>query len=114
MKAENKLQAECYSWYNNTYCLKHHNPRGLMFSIPNELAGTNKIGMMQAKATGLLSGVSDTILILPTSELIFIEFKTEIGIQSDAQKEFESRVKEHGYRYELVRSVEQFKNLIEL
>ena len=109
---ESKIQATCYQWYNNTFCLKHHNPRGMMFSVPNELAGTNKVAMMQAKAIGLTAGVSDTIIILPNSMLLFCEFKDYKGVQSERQKYFESQVKEHGYEYILIRDFETFKSEI--
>jgi hypothetical protein len=109
---ENKIQANCYQWYHNNYCLKHHNPRGIMFSVPNELAGTNKIAMMQAKAMGLVSGVSDTIVLLPNGKTLYCEFKDEKGKQSDKQKEFELVVTNLGHTYILVRSFEEFKNEI--
>lgn len=111
---ESKIQAECYQWYNNNFCLKHHNPRGMMFSVPNELAGANKIAMMQAKAIGLTAGVSDTILILPNSKLIFCEFKDAKGVQSEKQKEFEKQVQAHGFDYILIRTLDDFKNQISL
>ena len=108
------LQAQCVKWFTNNYCLKYHNPRGLIFSVPNELGKTNALQTMLAKACGLLGGVSDTIVILPrTSELIFLEFKTEVGVQSAVQIEFEERVKAHGFRYELVRDFETFKKIVE-
>ena len=110
---ENKIQSICFQWYWNTYCLKHHNPRGIMFSVPNELAGTNKIAMMQAKAMGLVSGVSDTIIILPNGKIIFCEFKDEKGKQSDKQIEFEEIVSNLGFTYVLIRSLEQFKKTIQ-
>ena len=109
---ENKIQSNCFQWYWNNYCLKHHNPRGIMFSVPNELAGTNKIAMMQAKAMGLVSGVSDTIIILPNGKIIFCEFKDEKGKQSDKQIEFEEIVSNLGFTYVLIRSLEQFKKTI--
>ena len=110
---ENKIQSECFQWYHNNYCLKHHNPRGIMFSVPNELAGTNKIAMMQAKAMGLVSGVSDTILILPNGTLLFCEFKDAFGKQSDKQKEFEAIVSNLGFEYKLIRNLEDFKTWIQ-
>lgn len=110
---ENKIQANCYQWYHNNYCLKHHNPRGVMFSVPNELAGTNKIAMMQAKAMGLVSGVSDTIIILPNGNIIFCEFKDATGKQSDKQKEFESIVTNLGFEYKIIRNLEDFKTWIQ-
>lgn len=109
---EAQVQTTCYQWYHNNYCLKHHNPRGLMFSIPNELGGSNKIRTMQMKAMGLTSGVSDTIVILPSGKLIFVEFKNSKGVQSANQKEFQKRVESLGYTYLIIRSLEQFKEII--
>ena len=109
---EDKIQSECVRWFNNTYCLKHHNPRGIIFSVPNGGTRNDKEAMV-LKATGLLAGVSDLILILPNSRILFIEFKTETGTQSIAQKEFESRVTALGYVYVLVRSIDEFKSLID-
>lgn len=109
---ENKIQANCYQWYHNNYCLKHHNPRGVMFSVPNELAGTNKIAMMQAKAMGLVSGVSDTIIILPNGNIIFCEFKDATGKQSEAQIIFETKIINLNHEYILIRNEEEFKNAI--
>jgi len=111
MKNENSLQAEIYKWYNNTYCLKSHNPRGLIFSIPN--GGTRNIReAMTFKATGLLKGASDLIVILPNSKLIFVELKTEKGIQSPEQNDFQFRVNELGYEYHLIRSLDEFKKIL--
>lgn len=110
--SESKIQAKCYQWFNNTYCLKHHYPRGIMFSVPNELAGSNSIATMQAKAIGLTSGVSDTIAILPNGKILFIEFKDDKGRQSEKQKDFESIIINLNYEYHLIRDFETFKSLI--
>lgn len=109
---EAKIQSECFVWFNNNYCLTFHEPRGMMFSVPNELGGRNMISTALAKGIGLMAGVSDTIIILPNSKIIFVEFKTLKGRQSDKQKDFEKRVKAHGYDYYIVRSFEEFKELI--
>jgi hypothetical protein len=111
--SESKIQAECYQWFNNNYCLFSNNPRGLMFSIPNELAGNNAVITMQAKAMGLTAGVSDTIVILPNSKVLFIEFKNDVGRQSVKQKEFEERVNKLGFNYFIVRCLVEFKTIIE-
>jgi len=108
---EDKIQRECVRWFNNTYCLKHHNPRGIIFSVPNGGTRNDKEAMV-LKATGLLAGVSDLILILPNSRILFVEFKTEIGAQSATQKEFESRITALGYVYALVRSADEFKSIV--
>jgi len=107
---ESKLQQEIYQWFQNTYCLKHHEPRLCIFSVPN--GGTrNKLEAITLKSTGLLPGVSDLIVILP-NKVLFIELKTETGIQSQVQKDFEERVAKLGQEYYLVQSLEQFKALI--
>ncbi len=135
--SESKIQAECYKWFNNTYCLKHHNPRGTMFSVPNEsISQTAKaiINVLKrykvpsfiisaveksililtstAKAIGLTAGVSDTIVMLPSGKIIFVEFKDEKGRQSEKQKEFETIVTNLGHEYFLIRDFETFKKLI--
>lgn len=83
-----------------------------MFAVPNELGTNNAMTTMLSKATGLLSGVADTVVILPTKDLIFVEFKTDIGKQSPAQKDFEKRVTNLGYKYFVIRSLSEFKELI--
>jgi hypothetical protein len=111
-KSETKIQAECYMWYNNTYCIKQQKNRGMMFSIPNELGTTNAIKTVISKSMGLLAGVADTIVILPSKELVFVEFKTDIGKQSPAQKDFEKRVTNLGYKYFIIRTFDEFKKII--
>ena len=69
--SESKIQQQIIEYFNNNYCLKHHNPRAVIFSIPN--GGTrNKLEAITLKATGLLAGVSDLIVILPNGKLIFL------------------------------------------
>ncbi len=108
INTESFLQQQCVVWYNNNYCLKHHVPRGLIFSVPN--GGSRDVReAMTMKLTGLLKGASDLILILPNKKLIFVELKLENGRQSIEQVDFENRVKELGYEYFLCRNLEDFK-----
>lgn len=104
---EDRLQAEIVAWFTNTYCLKHHNPRLMIFAIPNG-GNRNKIEAMKFKATGLLAGASDLVVVLPNS-IFFVELKTEIGIQSDPQIDFEERIIKLGFEYIIIKSLEQFK-----
>ena len=106
--SEDKIQQEIIIFFRNNYCLKHHKPRYQLFSVPN--GGTrNKIEAIKLKSTGLLSGVSDLIVIM--DRIIFIEVKTETGRQSPKQKDFEKIVKDLGYEYYLVRSLDEFKKI---
>lgn len=109
LKGENLIQQEAVIWFNNQYCLKHHSPRCMIFSVPNE--SENGWEAQKKVNTGLMRGASDCIVLLPGIAL-FIECKTETGTQSEAQKSFESRVHELGFNYHLFRNLEQFKNII--
>jgi hypothetical protein len=107
---EDNLQQDCYIWFNNTYCLKHNNPRFCVFSVPNGGLRT-KTEAKRLKQTGLKSGVSDLIIVL-YSKIIFIELKTETGKQSNEQIQFENIVTNLNHKYYLVRTLEQFKKII--
>jgi hypothetical protein len=109
MKTENKTQQEIIMYYRNNYCLKHHNPKHAIFSVPNDSKDAKE--QMRKIATGLMRGVSDLIIVKP-NEVVFCEVKTDVGRQSDSQKEFEQTVSNLGFRYILVRSLEDFKKQI--
>jgi hypothetical protein len=109
MIPENVIQAEIYKWYNNNFCLKSHDPQCIIFSVPN--GGTRHIReALLLKATGLVAGVSD-LIVIKQNEIIFVEVKTEIGKQSKEQKDFQKIIEKLGFKYILVRSLEDFKKL---
>ena len=110
MKSENKIQQMCYMWFFNTFCLKNSNPKSFCYSVPNE--GKDKMEQIMKKAIGMRKGVSDMVLMFPNGVHIYCEFKTEIGKQSDDQKEFEQICKSLGNEYHLIRSLEQFQDVI--
>jgi len=70
------------------------------------------MAMKDLLLTGLLSGVSDLIVILK-GKVLFVEVKNEIGKQSPKQKLFEQQVTNLGFQYFLVRDVKKFKEIIE-
>lgn len=110
MISENAIQAEIYQWYNNTFCLASHNPQCIIFSVPN--GGTRNIKeALLLKATGVVAGVSD-LIVIKQNEIIFVEVKTDIGNQSKQQKDFQQKVQKLGFKYILVRSLEDFKKQI--
>jgi len=105
-KSEGKIQQEIVMWFNNNYCLKTHNPRCSIFSVPNE--GRNAREQMYKKTLGMKTGVSDLIMLME-QRCVFVEVKTEIGKQSDKQKDFQMLVENLGFEYWVVRSLEEFK-----
>lgn len=72
--------------------------------VPNE-------GQQRLVAIGLLPGASD-LIVIHFGIVLFVEVKTETGTQSSKQKEFEQRVILLGLKYFLVRSLADFKNII--
>lgn len=110
LMSEDQIQQQIFTWYNNNYCLKNHNPRHIIFSIPNG-GSRNILEAKKMKLTGTLAGVSD-LIIIQQNKTIFVEVKTEKGIQSDVQKDFQTRVSNLGFEYLIVRSLEDFKNKI--
>ena len=109
MNSENKTQQQIIMWYRNNYCTRKNNPRHAIFSVPNDSKDAKE--QVRKIATGLMGGVSDLIIVKP-NEVIFCEVKTDIGRQSDKQKEFEEIVNNLGFSYILVRSLEDFKQQI--
>jgi hypothetical protein len=109
MKTEDKIQQEIVMWYRNTYCLKHHNPRNIIFSVPND--SKNAVEQMRKIATGLYAGVSDLIMI-HFGQVYFIELKTDTGKQSEKQKDFQTIVENQGFKYFLVRDLKIFQKII--
>lgn len=106
---ENKLQQDCVIWFNNTFCLKHNNPRSIIFAVPN--GGTRNVReALTLKLTGLLPGVSD-LIIIHKGKVIFVEVKLPNNKQQPNQIEFQQRVTEQGFKYFVVHSLEDFKHL---
>lgn len=105
-KSEDQLQAECFQWHWNTYPAD----RRKLFHV-NQKA-RNAIEGNRMKAMGVVPGVSDLIYLRPKEEgNLYIEMKTETGIQSEDQEAFQALVKSLGYQYIVCRSFEQFQSI---
>lgn len=108
-KTEHRIQQEVVKSIRNRFCLAHHNPRWAIFSIPND--GKSMKEQIRKIATGLMSGVSDLLFIMP-GRVIFVEIKAPGGVQSKEQIEFQRIVEALGFEYCIVRSVEEFYDKI--
>lgn len=116
--SESAIQISCVQWLWNN----HEETRGLYVAIPNEnsrsVYESKKQQLMSGsirKNMGVTAGAADTALFLPRGgyHALFVEFKTEIGRQSDAQKNWQARIESVGYKYIVVRSLDQFKQEME-
>ena len=101
--SEDKIQQDCVKWYTNMYCLKHHDPRNIIYHVPNQ-------NQHRLEKIGVLGGVAD-LVVIHNGEHIYIEMKDHKGVASLAQLEFKSRVESHGIRWYLCRSLEEFKKI---
>lgn len=99
------MHSRCAQWFWNTF----HSERRMLIHVDNN--SYNKIEGARKKAMGVVKGVSDFILIL-FEEVHFIELKTDKGIQKDEQIEFMDKVMRRGHNYHIVRSEQEFKDLI--
>ena len=105
---ENQLQQSIYLWYQNTYVI--NDKRCMILSIPNG-GLRDKMTAITLKATGLYKGAAD-LLVVFRGWVGFVELKTEVGIQSPSQRQFEAHCIEAGIPYRLVRTLAEFQQLI--
>lgn len=102
-ESEGRLQQEIFTKHWNQY----PDQRRLLFAVNNN--SINRVKGAQMKSIGVVSGVSDLIFINPrTGSVQFLEIKLEKGRQSDNQIDFEQKVIRLGYKYYLIRSIEDF------
>ena len=107
---EDKIQQQIIMYYRNNYQRLYNNC--LIFSIPNGGLRDKRTAMLM-KATGLLPGASD-LIVIHFGAVLFVELKTATGVQSDEQKAFALRVQQCGYPYYLCRSLEEFEQMLSL
>lgn len=126
--AESKLQQACIRWYDLTY----PKMKMLLHAVPNGGARSASQGAI-LKREGVRAGVADLFFAkskfsMPKENLngsnfwwdtsnmqlhgLFIEMKIGKGKQTDAQIAFEKAVTEQGYAYKVVRTFDEFKELI--
>lgn len=97
-----ELQKSIVTWFRWTH------PDWLLFSCPMEATYRNKLYFQE---TGAMAGVSDLICVTP-QKVLFIELKSKTGRQSVEQKAFEEKIKSLGFEYHIIRSLDEFENLI--
>ncbi len=108
IKPESKIQQEIVIEVNNKYCLKHHNPQLIIYSIPNGIPipippKERARALDLLHKTGMLNGASDLILQGVNGRILNIEVKAETK-QSPVQVDFQNKVENLGGRYILVYS----------
>lgn len=105
-QSEDALQQKAFFWFTNTFPTL----RKCFFAVPNG-GGRDVREGKKFKLTGLVPGVADTIFCYKGTAT-FIELKTETGTQSQRQKDFQKAIEAQGFEYYLIRSLQEFKELI--
>ena len=105
---EHEIQVACVDYFRLRY------PKGLIYAIPNG-GQRNVIVASKLKAEGVLSGVPD--LCIPIAKKgfhsLYIELKNgKAGKVSDNQKAIMEKLQSEGYRCEVCRSFDEFKNVV--
>ena len=117
---EDELQIACVKWFRETY------PDILLIHVPNQRKSrgfTKRDGtfvpteQVRLNAMGVMAGVSDLLLFHRKHESVTynglaIEMKTPIGSQSISQKKFEVIITKAGWKYVILRTLEDFKKTI--
>lgn len=106
-KSENRIQQECVIKFHN----KYPKLRGLLFAVPNGGARSIREGKL-LKATGVVPGVSDMIFIYNKNVYCF-ELKTQIGIQSTRQINWQKLVEDQGVDYFIIRDSDLLIQIID-
>ena len=106
---EHKLQVSMVNWFRLQYPSMRHN----LFAVPNGGRRDAATGR-RLKDEGVLAGVSDLILLKSNQHYgaLLIETKTKKGTQRESQKEWESKITADGYKYVIVRSLDEFIEVV--
>lgn len=107
-KSEAHLQSVCTFWYKNVYApMERHRLCLILNNPPNARMGAI------FKSMGMERGASDQVYFSPIGKIVWLEYKIKNNDQSDEQLLFERMVtKEFGCDYHIIKSLEQFKNVI--
>lgn len=107
---EDRVQTNCIRWFDIQYPKLSH----LLFHIPNG-GSRNIIEAVKFKRMGVRRGVADLFLSIPSKNYhgLYIEMKSQVGEQSDAQERFERDVRQMGYAYILCNNIDHFIRIIQ-
>ena len=102
---EHRIQCACVKWF----ALQYPQYDGLLFAVPNG-GNRDRITGAMMKAEGVTAGVADILFLVASHGYhgLAIEMKTEKGRQSPEQKQWQKKVERQGYRYTVIRSLDDF------
>lgn len=102
---ESKTQIECVKWFK----LQYPKLAPLLFAVPNGgKRNAREANIM--KQEGVTKGVADLLLLIPNKQhhALCIEMKTKTNKQTQNQIEWQNIVQQHGYKYIVCNSFDNF------
>lgn len=108
--SEHDLQVACINWFRAT----HKGIATMLFAIPNG-GWRNPTTAAKLKAEGVVAGVPDLFLAVPSGEYhgLFIEMKNgKAGRLSEPQKNMITRLQNENYKCEVCHSWSDFCKII--
>lgn len=107
LSPEEKLQAACVEWFRYQFpALKR-----LLFAVPNGGLRSKAVAG-KLKATGVVPGVADMILLVSNSEYnsLCIEMKNgNKGVWQDTQQQWAKDAEHYGNKYVLCKTFDEFQ-----
>ena len=104
MQSEVRLQQEIVLWFNNYFPAL----RGCLCYNNNNSVGGRRA--MLNKFLGIVKGRSDLVLYY-NGHSYHIELKTLKGVQSKEQRNWQLLMEQHTFKYNIVRTLDEFKAL---
>ena len=106
---ESNIQQSCVTWFRYQY--QHFSK--LLFAVPNG-GFRNQATAGRLKAEGVVAGVADLILLFPNHgfHALCLEIKTDVGRQSELQRQWQAEVEKFNYKYVICRNFDDFKKQI--
>jgi hypothetical protein len=103
---EDAIQAECFTWHWNEVPEERYQ----LYQLNNN--PKSKIRAMQMRGMGLIKGAADMVYFPQCGEIWFIEVKRPGETPREDQRKFADNIIAKGYKYFVVTSLQEFKNLI--
>lgn len=111
-QSETELQKQCVRYWRTMFRPDQYEYY-LLYKVHNE-GKKSKPQAIKDKALGIVAGAPDLNLDLPRHGYhgLRIEMKTQKGKQTEKQRMFQKSLESNGYLYRVVRTLEEFKELI--
>lgn len=109
--SESQIQQSCIRWFQLVHPQLWKD--GVLFHIPNERKCSVRQGR-KLKSEGVVKGVADLCLAQAKHgfHALYIEMKKPGNYQKPGQKEWQTGIEKHGYKYVVCKSRDEFEKIV--